>query len=285
MIPAEFNYEVADSVDHALSLLAGYGPKAKLLAGGHSLIPMMKLRFARPSALVDIGRIAELSYVEEDDDDIRIGAGTRHHDVHHSPVLEAGCPLLSYTAGLIGDPQVRHKGTIGGSVAHGDPASDLPAVLLALDADFVLTGSGGERRVVPASDFFKGLFETAIGPEEMLTEIRVPKLGASAGWSYLKFSRRAQDWAIVGVAAIVERSNGGIGSARVALTNMGATPLRASSVEQALAGAERDAIPAAAATAPEGTSPPSDTNAGANYRRHLADVLVGRAVEEALGGP
>jgi carbon-monoxide dehydrogenase medium subunit len=285
MIPAEFNYEVAESVDHALSLLGSYGADAKLLAGGHSLIPMMKLRFARPSALVDIGRIAELSYVEEDTGHIRIGAGTRHHDLHHSPVLETGCPLLSYTAGLIGDPQVRHKGTIGGSVAHGDPASDLPAVLLALDADFVLTGSGGERRVVPASDFFKGLFETAIGPEEMLTEIRVPRLGSSAGWSYLKFSRRAQDWAIVGVAAIIERSNGGIGSARVALTNMGATPLRASSVEQALAGAERDAIPAAAAMAPEGTSPPSDTNAGANYRRHLADVLVGRAVEEALGGP
>jgi carbon-monoxide dehydrogenase medium subunit len=284
MIPAEFNYEVADSVDHALSLLESYGPDAKLLAGGHSLIPMMKLRFARPSALVDIGRIAALSYVEEDAGHIRIGAGTRHHDVHHSPVIESGCPLLSFTAGLIGDPQVRHKGTIGGSVAHGDPASDLPAVLLALDADFVLTGSGGEQRVVPASDFFQGLFETAIGSGEMLTEIRVPKLGASAGWSYLKFSRRAQDWAIVGVAAIVERSNGGIGSARVALTNMGATPLRASSVEQALAGAERDAIPAAAATAPEGTSPPSDTNAGANYRRHLADVLVGRAVEEALGG-
>ena len=285
MIPAEFNYEVADSVDHALSLLGSYGPDAKLLAGGHSLIPMMKLRFARPSALVDIGRIAALSYVEEDAGHIRIGAGTRHHDLHRSPVLEAGCPLLSFTAGLIGDPQVRHKGTIGGSVAHGDPASDLPAVLLALDADFVLTGSGGEQRVVPASDFFKRLFETAIGPEEMLTEIRVPKLGASAGWSYLKFSRRAQDWAIVGVAAIVERSNGGIGSARVALTNMGATPLRASSVEQALAGAGREAIPAAAATAPEGTSPPSDTNAGANYRRHLAEVLVGRAVEEALGGP
>jgi len=285
MIPAEFNYEVADSVDHALSLLDSYGPEAKLLAGGHSLIPMMKLRFARPSALIDIGRIAALSYVEEDGDQIRIGAGTRHHDVHRSPVLEAGCPLLSFTAGLIGDPQVRHKGTIGGSVAHGDPASDLPAVLLALDADFVLTGSGGEQRVVPASDFFKRLFETAISPEEMLTEIRVPKLGASAGWSYLKFSRRAQDWAVVGVAAIVERSNGGIGSAKVALTNMGATPLRASSVEQALAGADREAIPAAAATAPEGTSPPSDTNAGANYRRHLAEVLVGRAVEEALGGP
>ena len=285
MIPAEFNYEVADSVDHALSLLESNGPEAKLLAGGHSLIPMMKLRFARPSALIDIGRIAALSYVEEDGDQIRIGAGTRHHDVHRSDVLEAGCPVVSFTAGLIGDPQVRHKGTIGGSVAHGDPASDLPAVLLALGADFVLTGAGGQTRVVPASDFFKGFFETAIGAGEILTEIRVPKLGASSGWSYLKFNRRAQDWAIVGVAAIVERSNGGIGTARVALTNMGATPLRATSVEEALAGAGREAIPTAAALAAEGTSPPSDTNAGADFRRHLAGVLVGRAVEEALGGP
>ena len=285
MIPAEFNYEVADSVDHALSLLESNGPEAKLLAGGHSLIPMMKLRFARPSALIDIGRIAALSYVEEDGDQIRIGAGTRHHDVHHSDVLEAGCPVVSFTAGLIGDPQVRHKGTIGGSVAHGDPASDLPAVLLALGADFVLTGAGGQTRVVPASDFFKGFFETAVGASEILTEIRVPKLGATSGWSYLKFNRRAQDWAIVGVAAIVERSNGGIGTARVALTNMGTTPLRATAVEEALAGAGREAIPAAAAMAAEGTSPPSDTNAGADFRRHLAGVLVGRAVEEALGGP
>src|SRR2546423_4571735 len=246
MIPAEFNYEVADSVDHALSLLDSYGPEAKLLAGGHSLIPMMKLRFSRPSALVDIGRIAALSYVEEDGDQIRIGAGTRHHDVHRSEVLEAGCPVLSFTAGLIGDPQVRHKGTIGGSVAHGDPASDLPAVLLALGADFVITGAGGRTRVVPASDLFKGFFETAIGADEILTEIPVPKLGASSGWSYLKFNRRAQDWAIVGVAAIVERSNGGIGTARGALPNMGATPLRAPPVEEALAGAGRGGVPGGA---------------------------------------
>src|SRR5947208_6593165 len=201
MIPAEFNYEVADSVDHALSLLDSYGPEAKLLAGGHSLIPMMKLRFARPSALVDIGRIAALSYVEEDGQQIRIGAGTRHRDVHRSEVLEAGCPVVSFTAGLIGDPQVRHKGTIGGSVAHGDPASDLPAVLLALDATFVATGSGGEREI-GAADFFTGLFETALHPDEVLTEIRVPKTDG-AGWSYQKFHRRAQDWAIVGVAAVL----------------------------------------------------------------------------------
>jgi carbon-monoxide dehydrogenase medium subunit len=283
MIPAEFDYVVADSVEHALSLLAEHGSDAKLLAGGHSLIPMMKLRFARPSALIDIGRIGALSYIEDDGDRIRIGAGTRHQEVHRSDVLAAGCPVVSYTAGLIGDPQVRHKGTIGGSVAHGDPASDLPPVLLALGAEFVLTGSGGATRTVPASELFKGFFETAIEPDEMLTEIRVPKLGASTGWSYLKFNRRAQDWAIVGVAAIVDRSNGGIGSARVALTNMGTTPLRATAVEEALAGADREAIPAAAAKAAAGTSPPSDTNGDADYRRHLAEVLVGRAVEEALG--
>ncbi len=283
MIPAEFTYEVADSVDHALSLLAGFGPDAKLLAGGHSLIPMMKLRFARPSALVDIGRIASLSYIEDGGDHVRIGAGTRHHDVHRSSLLGEACPIVSYAAGLIGDPQVRHKGTIGGSAAHGDPASDLPAVLLALGAEFVITGEGTATRTVGASEFFTGPFQTAIGPAEMLTEVRVPKTGASTGWSYLKFNRRAQDWAIVGVAALVERSNGGIGSARIGLTNMGLTPLRASSVEAALAGAGRDAIGAAAALAADGTTPPSDTNASADFRRHLAGVLVGRAVEEALG--
>lgn len=283
MIPAQFEYEVADSVEHALSLLAGYGSDAKLLAGGHSLIPMMKLRFARPSALVDIGRIGGLSYVDDDGDHIRIGAGTRHHDVHRSPALQEGCPIVSFTAGLIGDPQVRHKGTIGGSVAHGDPSSDLPAVLLALGAEFVVASSGAGTRTVPASEFFKGVFQTAIGPDEMLTEVRVPKTGASTGWSYLKFNRRAQDWATVGVAALVERANGGIGSARIALTSMGPTPLRATAVEGALAGAGRSAIRGAAAAAADGTDPPSDTNGDAEYRRHLATVLVERAVEEALG--
>src|SRR5438477_8013138 len=277
MIPAPFDYEVAESVEEALGLL-GSREDAKLLAGGHSLLPLLRLRVTRPSLLVDVGRIDELRYIRDAGSSIAIGALTRHHDVATSPLLQEHNPLLSYAAGLIGDPQVRHKGTIGGSVAHGDPASDLPAVLLALDADFVLTGAGGQTRVVPASGFFNGLFETAIGPGEVLTEIRVPKLGATSGWSYLKFNRRAQDWAIVGVAAIVERSNGGIGTARVALTNMGTTPLRATSVEEALAGAGREAIPAAAAMAAEGSSPPSDTNAGADFRRHLAGVLVGRAV-------
>jgi carbon-monoxide dehydrogenase medium subunit len=283
VIPATFDYEVAGSVDHAIELLAQGGGDAKLLAGGHSLIPMMKLRFARPTTLVDIARIDDLSYIREDGEAIAIGACTRHHDLHHSPLLDQACPILSYTAGLIGDPQVRHMGTIGGSVAHGDPASDLPAVLVALGAVFVVKGPGNSRRTILATDFFTGFFETAIAPGEVLVEIRVPKLGPASGWSYLKFNRRAQDWAIVGVAAVVERSNGDIISARVGLTNMGPTPLRAWSVEHALAGAGRDAIPAAAMLAAEGTRPPSDTNATADFRWHLARVVVRRAVEGALG--
>ena len=283
MIPATFDYEVAESVDHAVELLAEAGPDAKLLAGGHSLIPMMKLRFARPTVLIDIARIGDLSYIRDAGDVIAIGACTRHHDLHHSSLLDEACPIISYTAGLIGDPQVRHKGTIGGSVAHGDPASDLPAVLLALGAELVLKGPGGSERTVAASDFWTGVFGTVVAPGEVLTEILVPRFDPAAGWSYLKFNRRAQDWGIVAVAAVVERSNGGIGSARIGLANMGPTVLRAEAVEAALAGAGRDAIPAAAALAPEGTSPPSDTNATAEFRRHLAQVLVRRAVEASMG--
>ena len=281
MIPASFDYEVATSVDHAISLLRQSGEDAKLLAGGHSLLPMMKLRLARPSLLVDIGRLSDLSYVQESGDRIAIGALTRHHDVQHSPVLEKHCPLLAYAAGLVGDPQVRHRGTIGGSVAHGDPASDLPSVLLVLDAQFVVRG-GKKERTIKAADFFTGFFETALQPDEVLTEIQVPRLGAQHGWSYLKFNRRAQDWAIVGVAAIVRRSNGSIARASIGLTNMGRTPLRAGAVEAALAGAASDAIAGAAEHAVEGTSPPSDTNASADYRRHLVRVLVRRGVEQAL---
>lgn len=282
MIPATFDYQVAESAGHAIELLALGGPDAKLLAGGHSLIPMMKFRLARPSVLVDIARIDGLSYIREEGDHIAIGACTRHHDVHRSPLLEAACPIVSYAAGLIGDPQVRHKGTIGGSAAHADPASDLPSVLLALGAEFIVQGAGDATRSIAASDFFKGIFQTALGPGELLTEIRVPKLSPAQGWSFLKFSRRAQDWAVVGVAAIVERSNGGIARARVALTNMGTTPLRAGATEEALAGAGREAVPAAAALAASGTSPPSDTNATAEFRRHLSEVLTLRALEEAL---
>ena len=272
MIPARFEYEIAGSVQEAIELL-GSREDAKLLAGGHSLIPAMKLRIARPETLIDIGRIGELSYVREDGDAIAIGALTRHHDVATSELLRGRCGIVSHAAGEIGDPQVRHRGTIGGSVSHGDPASDMPGVLLALDAELVATGPGGERRI-PATEFFTGVFETALGPQDVLTEIRVPSLGG-AGWAYLKFARRAQDWATVAVAAVAAD-----GGARVGLVSMGATPLRARAVEQALADG---ADPAAAAEhADEGTEPASDVAGSADYRRHLARVLTRRALEQTL---
>jgi carbon-monoxide dehydrogenase medium subunit len=270
MIPAPFDYEVARDVDDAIRLLA-QGEDAKLLAGGHSLLPLMKLRFARPSLLVDIGRISDLSYVRDAGDRIAIGALTRHHDLATSELLKRDCRIVAETATQVGDPQVRHRGTIGGSVAHGDPASDLPTVLLCLDAELVVRGSGGER-TIPASDFFRGYLETALEPTDVLTEIRVPKI--ERGCAYVKFNRRAQDWATVAVAAV--RANGGF---KVALTNMGQTPLRARAVEEALA-AGADAATAAQKAA-EGTSPPSDTNGSAEYRRHLATVLTRRALELA----
>ena len=273
MIPAKFEYEVAESVDHAIELL-GSGKDAKLLAGGHSLLPLMRLRLARPELLVDIGRVSDLSYVREDGDAIAIGALTRYRDLQTSELLRAECPIVAETAGLVGDPQVRHRGTIGGSVAHCDPASDAPTILLALDAELVVRGSGGERRL-PVAESFGGFLQTALEPTEVLTEIRVPKTGAD-GWAYQKSVRRAQDWATVGVAAV--RMNG---SAHVALTNMGPTALRATGVEEALASG---ADPAAAAVrAAEGTSPPCDHNASSEYREHLVRVLTRRALEEALG--
>ena len=280
MIPLAFDYEVAESVDHAIELLGQHGEDAKLLAGGHSLLPIMKLRLAAPSVLIDLGRVEELRYVRDEGDTIAVGAMTRHCDLERNPVLREQCGLLAFTAGLVGDPQVRHRGTIGGSIAHGDPASDLPSTLLALDAELTARGPGGER-TIPAGEFFQDYLQTALEPGEVLTEIRVPKLGG-AGWSYQKFNHRAQDWATVGVAAVVERSDGSIGSARIALTNMGATPLRASAVEGALSGTTLDRIAEATEAADEGTNPASDIAASAEYRRHLARVLTRRAVEEAM---
>jgi carbon-monoxide dehydrogenase medium subunit len=271
MIPAPFEYARAGSVDEAIRLL-GATEDAKILAGGHSLLPAMKLRVARPPMLVDIGRIEGLSYIREDGDRVAIGALTRHHEVANSELLEHACPIVAYAAGQIGDPQVRHVGTIGGSCAHGDPAGDMPSVLLALEADFVAKGPGGERTIA-AKDFFTSLLETALQPDEVLTEIRIPK--TAGGWSYLKFNRRAQDWALVGVAAI--RMNG---EAHVGLTNMGFTPMRAAGVEEALAGGSDPAT--AAARADEGTSPPSDAFGSAEYRRELVKVLVERALREAM---
>jgi aerobic carbon-monoxide dehydrogenase medium subunit len=276
MIPAPFDYEVAEAVDEAVSLL-GSREDAKLLAGGHSLLPLLRLRVTRPSLLVDVGRLAELSYVRDAGPSIAIGALTRHHDVATAPLLQEHNPLVSYAAGLIGDPQVRHRGTIGGSLAHGDPASDLPAVLLAVDGEVDVVGSNG-KRTVSAADFFEGVFETAVGPAEMVTEIRVPKLSGDHGWSYVKFRRRAQDWATVGVAVVAKRRNGDVESAAISLVNMGATPLRARAAEAAVVAGGDPGVVAA-----EGTDPPTDTNGSAEYRRHLAGVLVRRAVEEAIG--
>jgi aerobic carbon-monoxide dehydrogenase medium subunit len=282
MIPLAFDYEVAESVDHAIDLLGQHGDEAKLLAGGHSLLPIMKLRLAAPAVLVDLGRVEELRYIRDEGETIAIGAMTRHTDVEHNPLLQEQCGLLSYTASLVGDPQVRHRGTIGGSISHGDAASDLPSALLALEGTFVIKGPGGERTVA-AGDFFEDYLQTALAPDEVLTEIRVPKLGPNTGWSYKKFNRRAQDWAVVGVAAVVEKSNGSISSARIGLTNMGSTPLRATATEGALSGADTSSVAEAASSAAEGTSPASDIAASAEYRRHLARVLTRRAVEEALG--
>jgi len=275
MIPAPFDYEVAESVDHAIELL-GTREEAKVLAGGHSLLPLLRLRLTRPSLLVDVGGLTELSYVRDAGDSIAIGALTRHHDVATSPLLQEHNPLVSFTAGLIGDPQVRHRGTIGGSLAHGDPASDLPAVVLALDGEIDIAGPNGARTVA-AGEFFHGVFETAVGPQELVTEVRVPKLTGDHVWSYLKFRRRAQDWATVGVAAVAHRSNGGVADAAIALVNMGATPLRARTAEAAWTAGDADP----GTQADEATEPPSDTSGSADYRRHLARVLVRRAVEEA----
>jgi carbon-monoxide dehydrogenase medium subunit len=271
MIPAAFDYVRANSAEEAVSLLSSHGDDAKLLAGGHSLIPLMKLRLASPSVLIDVGRLTDLSYVRDGGDHVAIGALTRHRDIETSDLLRSQVPILAHVAGLVGDPQVRHRGTIGGSLAHGDPASDLPAVVLALSSILVARGPSGEREI-PAGEFFTGFLETVLAPDELLTEIRVPKV-AGAGWSYQKFNRRALDWAIVGVAAVRNGTTG------VALVNMGSTPLRAGAVEQALAQGASAADAAQAAA--DGTEPPTDLNASPEYRRHLAQVLVRRALEEA----
>jgi aerobic carbon-monoxide dehydrogenase medium subunit len=282
VIPAAFDYERVGTVEEAVSLLAEHGEDAKLIAGGHSLLPLMKLRLARPSVLVDIDGLTGLSYVHPSGDGFGMGALTRIHQMVTDETLRGTCPILAHAAGQVGDPQVRHRATVGGSAAHGDPAGDLPTVLLALDAEFTAQGPRGER-VIAAGEFFKSLFETDLRPDEVLTEIRANTTGWD-GWSYVKFHRRAIDWALVGVAALVRRENGHIAEARVGLTNMGLTPLRATAVEEALAGVEAtpEAIAAAAEHAPDGTSPPEDTNGSAEYRRELSKVLVRRAVMEAV---
>jgi carbon-monoxide dehydrogenase medium subunit len=272
VIPAAFDYVRAGSAEEAIALIGQHGDEAKLLAGGHSLVPMMKLRLAQPTVLIDIGRIEDLSYIRDGGDHIAIGALTRHMDVETSDILHEHAPLLAHAAGHVGDPQVRHRGTIGGSIAHADPASDLPATTLALGATYVAQGPNGTREIA-ASDFYHGFFSSALEPDELLTEIRVPKMNG-AGWSFQKFNRRAQDWAIVGVAAW--RNNG---SAGIGLVNMGTVPVLATSVADALAGGASiaDAAELAAAEA----EPQGDLNASVEYRAHLAKVLTRRALEAA----
>jgi carbon-monoxide dehydrogenase medium subunit len=272
VIPAAFDYKRASSAAEAISLVGQYGDEAKFLAGGHSLIPLMKLRLAQPSMLIDIGRITDLSYIKDAEDHIAIGALTRHMDVEKSELVKKHIPLLAHAAGHVGDAQVRHRGTIGGSLAHADSASDLPATTLALGATYVAQGPNGERTIA-AKDFYKGFLESALAADEMLTEIRVPKISGGS-YGFEKFNRRAQDWAIVGVAAW--RSNGNSG---IALVNMGSTPILAVSASNALnQGASiADAAELAAAEA----EPQSDLNASSDYRIHLAKVLVRRALENA----
>lgn len=282
MYPVPFEYEVAESVDHTIELLGELGEDARLLAGGHSLIPLLRLRLAAPTALIDLGRLDDLNYVREEGDHLAIGALTRHRQIHLNDTVNEHCGILAYTAGLLGDPSVQHRGTIGGAVSHGDPAGDLPSVITALEGEIVVKGPDGER-MVSAADFFLDYLYTALEPQEVVTEVRVPKLGSNVGWSYKKFSRRSQDWAVVGVAAIVEKDNGNISSARIGLTSMGSTPIRATAVEEALSGAGADTVAEAANSADEGTSPASDDAASAEFRRHLARVWTRRAVEEALG--
>ena len=283
MIPAEFDYVRAGSVDEAVSALRESGDDAKVMAGGQSLIPLLRLRLAYPSVVVDVGRVSEMRGVREDGDHLVIGAMTTHYEVLHDPLIRQHAGLIAAATETVADPAVRHRGTFGGSLAHADPAGDLPAVALALGAEFVVAGSGG-RRTVAAADFFVDYLQTAIAADEVLVEVRVPKLGAGWGYRYEKFHRVAQSWAIVGVATAVRRDNGSIAEARVALTNMGATPVRAAGVEEALAGASLDGIAAASERAAEGTTPPSDLNGKADYREHLARVLTRRAVTAAAGG-
>jgi aerobic carbon-monoxide dehydrogenase medium subunit len=266
MIPAQFDYVAADSAAHALELLVQHGEDAKLLAGGHSLLPMMKLRLAAPSVLIDIGKVAELAGISTDGDEIVIGATTRHADLAASELVRAEAPLLAHSAAQVGDPQIRHRGTIGGSLAHADPAADLPMALVALGGSVELRGPGGTRRVT-ADDFFTGFFETSIGEGELLTAVRVPRR-PGVPWGYQKFVRRSNDWAIVGVAAI---------DGRIALANMGPAPLRASAAERALASGASAAE--AAGLAADGTSPGEDMHADREYRQHLARVLTRRALE------
>jgi carbon-monoxide dehydrogenase medium subunit len=284
VIPAPFDYVRPDSVDEAVRALENAGEDGKVLAGGQSLIPILRLRLAAPEILVDIGGIPDLRGVRDDGDAIVVGAMTTHDEVMHHPLVLAYAPLLAQATATVGDRQVRHLGTFGGSVAHADPAGDLPTVALTLDAEMVVQGQSGVRRI-PAAEFFQDYLTTALQPEDVLTAIRIPKLGNGWAVHYEKFNRVAQAWSVVGVAAVVRRANGTITEARVGLANMGSTPLRAAGVEQALAGSDAtaDSVRTASELAADGTTPPSDLSGQADYRMHLARVLTRRAVSAAAG--
>jgi carbon-monoxide dehydrogenase medium subunit len=283
VIPAAFDYVAPTTVDDAVRALSEGGEDAKIIAGGQSLLPVLRMRLAAPSMLIDLGKLAELRGVREDGDALVIGAMTTHYDVQRDPLVRTHAALLALATDTVADPQVRHRGTFGGAIAHADPAGDLLAPALALDAEMVVHGMDG-RRTVPAAEFFTDFFATALRPGEILVEVRVPK---TTGWHahYEKFNRVAQAWSMVAVAVAVRVDGDTIAEARVGLTNMAATPVRASAVEQALVGqpATAETITAAAAHAAEGTSPAADGNADVEYRRHLAQVLTGRAVTAALG--
>ena len=283
MIPAKFDYVRPSSVDEAVRALASGGDDAKAIAGGQSLMPLLRLRLAYPERLVDLGGLDSLRGVRDLGDALEIGALTTHYEVVRDPLIRAHCGLLAQAAATIADPAVRHRGTIGGGLAHADPAGDLPAVVTALDATLVAAGPSGSREIRPA-DFFVDYLTSSLAPGEILTSIRVPKLDGW-GYRYEKFNVTAQAWATVGVAAVARRSNGHVAEARVGLTNMGSVPIRAQATEAAAAGAEASAagLAAAAARADEGTNPSSDLRAAADYRRHLARVLTGRALAAAAG--
>ncbi|MFB9926420.1 FAD binding domain-containing protein, partial [Amycolatopsis halotolerans] len=282
MIPAPFDYVAPSTVDEAVQALAAAGEDAKVLAGGQSLLPVLRMRLAAPTTLVDLGKVAEMRGVREDGDALVVGAMTTHYEVQRDALIAEHAALVKEATDTVADPQVRHRGTFGGAIAHADPAGDLLAPVLALDGELVLAGPNG-RRTVPAAEFFQDYFTTALAPDELLVEVRLPK---HTGWRahYEKFNRVAQAWSMCAVAAAVRTEGGVIEEARVALTNMGATPVRATGVEQALLGARANAetIRAAAAHAAEGTNPVADGNSDVEYRQHLARVLTGRAVAAAV---
>ncbi|MEV4549701.1 FAD binding domain-containing protein [Nonomuraea wenchangensis] len=284
MIPAQFEYVRPDSLAEASQVLAE-DEDAKVLAGGQSLLPLLRLRLAYPSKLVDVGRLAELRGVHDRGDHVYIGALTTHDEVMRSEVVNDGCPLVALATAHVADRAIRHRGTFGGSLAHADPAGDLPAVVLALDGVFVARSARGEREI-PAAAFFVDYLENALDAGEILAGVKIPKLGPGWGFHYEKFHRTAQAWAIVGVATAVRRSNGSIAEARIGLTNMGSTPVRAHAAEAALQGAELgDQVRRACEEAAADTDPPADLHGRPDYRRHLARVLTHRAVRAATGTP